>query len=175
MILEEMNRAAAFHGHSCPGLAIGVRACTEARARLGLSFSADEELVCVVEHNACGVDAVQALLGCSLGKGNLVVRPTGKMAFTFFVRGGEALRLYFKGTGEGLPRDIWQERILTAPFDELFTASKPDFPCPERARRFQNVTCALCGEAAPEHKIRLQEGKLVCLDCFQNYERGLGL
>ncbi len=175
MIFEEMNRAAAFHGHSCPGLAIGVRACVEARERLGLRFSEDEELVCVVEHNACGVDAVQALLGCSLGKGNLVVRPTGKMAFTFFVRGGGALRLYFKGQSEGLSRAAWQEQILTAPFDELFRASEPTFPCPERARHFQNVTCALCGESAPEHKIRLQDGKFVCLDCFRPYERGFGL
>ena len=156
MIFEEMNRAAAFHGHSCPGLAIGVRACCEARARLDLSFSADEELVCVVEHNACGVDAVQALLGCSLGKGNLVVRPTGKMAFPFFVRGG------------GAPP-------LTAPFGELFCAAPPSFPCPERARRFSNVTCSVCGESAPEHKIRLQEGKFVCLDCFRPYERGFDL
>lgn len=175
MIFEEMNRAAAFHGHSCPGLAIGVRACCEARARLDLSFSADEELVCVVEHNACGVDAVQALLGCSLGKGNLVVRPTGKMAFTFFVRGGGALRLYFKGEAGELAREEWQKRILTAPFDELFCAAPPSFPCPERARRFSNVTCSVCGESAPEHKIRLQEGKFVCLDCFRPYERGFGL
>ena len=175
MILEEMNRAAQFHGHSCPGLAIGVRACVEAKTRLGLAFSKDEELVCVVEHNACGVDAVQALLGCSLGKGNLVVRPTGKMAFTFFVRGGEALRFYFKGSNEGLSREEWQQHILSAPFEELFTVAPPKFPCPERARHFSNVICSVCGEAAPEHKIRLQAGKFVCLDCFQSYERGFSL
>lgn len=30
------NRCVAFHGHSCPGLAIGFRAATEALSYLGL-------------------------------------------------------------------------------------------------------------------------------------------
>ena len=39
------EKAIAFHGHACPGLAIGVRAATEAIKRLNLSFSEDEEVV----------------------------------------------------------------------------------------------------------------------------------
>ena len=35
-----------------------------------------------------------------------------------------------------------------------------------------NVVCEECGEAAPEHKIRLMDGKMVCLDCFKEYKRG---
>ncbi|WP_368272558.1 TraR/DksA C4-type zinc finger protein, partial [Eubacterium callanderi] len=30
----------------------------------------------------------------------------------------------------------------------------------------------LCGEGAPEHKMHLQEGKIVCEDCFKPYNRG---
>ena len=49
------NRCVAFHGHSCPGLAIGFRAATEALAYLGVNGpAADEELVCVTENDACG-------------------------------------------------------------------------------------------------------------------------
>ncbi|MDR1621987.1 MAG: TraR/DksA C4-type zinc finger protein [Synergistaceae bacterium] len=37
---------------------------------------------------------------------------------------------------------------------------------------FPSVVCEQCGESAPEHKIRLKEGKRVCLDCFEEYDRG---
>ena len=83
------EKAIAFHGHACPGLAIGVRAATEAIKRLNLSFSEDEEVVCVTENDACGVDGIQAILSCTAGKGNLKFRDTGKMAFSFFNRKSE--------------------------------------------------------------------------------------
>lgn len=52
-----------FHGHECPGLAIGFRACEIAMEKLNLKFSKDEEIVCVTENDACGVDAVQVITG----------------------------------------------------------------------------------------------------------------
>lgn len=72
------EKAIAFHGHACPGLAIGVRAATEAIKRLNLSFSEDEEVVCVTENDACGVDGIQAILSCTAGKGNLNFAIQGK-------------------------------------------------------------------------------------------------
>ena len=66
------DRCVEFHGHACPGLAIGYRASEAAVQKLNITFSKDEELVCVTENNACGVDAVQLLTGCSIGKGNLI-------------------------------------------------------------------------------------------------------
>jgi len=42
------RQAAAFHGHMCPGLAIGVRAAEVALSEIG-PHSADEEVVAVVE------------------------------------------------------------------------------------------------------------------------------
>ena len=86
-----------FHGHECPGLAIGFRACEIAKEKMDLKFSPDEELLCISENEACGVDAVQYITGCTLGKGNLVYRDTGKMAFSFFSRRtGESLRVVLK-------------------------------------------------------------------------------
>ena len=45
-----------------------------------------EEVVCITENDACGVDAVQVITGCTMGKGNLIYRGTGKMVFSFFNR-----------------------------------------------------------------------------------------
>ena len=58
-----------FHGHACGGLTIGYKAACYAAELLELSFSGDEQVVCIAENDACGVDAIQALLGCSIGKG----------------------------------------------------------------------------------------------------------
>ncbi len=82
------HKVATFHGHMCPGLAIGFKACEGAIEELGLDVSklpaVNEEVVCVTENDACGVDAVQVLLGCTYGKSNLIPRLRGKMAFSFF-------------------------------------------------------------------------------------------
>lgn len=165
-----------FHGHSCPGLAIGYRAALAAKERMKVNFSADEEIVCVTENDACGVDAVQVLTGCSIGKGNLIYRGTGKMAFSFFDRKrSNSLRILFNKPMQGqkeLDRDTLQQMVLTAPDRELFSFSKPAYTLPETARLFTSEICERCGEVAPEHKIRLQQGKKLCLDCFPDYNRG---
>lgn len=161
-----------FHGHECPGLAIGYRAAEIAKEQLGAVFSAEynEEVVCVSENDACGVDAVQWITGCTVGKGNMVFRPSGKMAFSFFMREtGESLRMILKPLEGEMERKERQEYILNAPVDELFDFMKPNFDVPERARLFKSVACEECGESAPEHRMRLQEEKVVCLDCFKDY------
>ena len=50
-----------FHGHGCGGLAVGFRAVLYAWELFGSGRAAvDEEIVCVAETDACGVDAIQA-------------------------------------------------------------------------------------------------------------------
>ncbi|NQU07245.1 MAG: TraR/DksA C4-type zinc finger protein [Candidatus Abyssubacteria bacterium] len=78
--------AARFHGHVCPGLAIGYRVATTAIELLGVVRPHDEELVAVVENDTCAVDAVQVVTGCTFGKGNLVFKDYGKGGFSFFSR-----------------------------------------------------------------------------------------
>lgn len=171
-IMREMSweKAVEFHGHMCPGLAIGYKAVEAVKEKLEVVYSTDEELVCVTENDACGVDAIQALLGCSTGKGNLVYRGTGKMAFSFFNRDtGESLRMILKPLEGEMERQERQEYILNASVDELFDFMKPSFDVPERARLFTSVACEECGESAPEHRMRLQDEKVVCLDCFKDY------
>jgi formylmethanofuran dehydrogenase subunit E len=162
-----------FHGHACPGLAIGVRVCEAAIDKLGLERSPDEELVCITETDSCGVDAVQAILGCTLGKGSLIYKGTGKNAYTFIRRkDGKALRFYAKLRNTSMERSVFQQYVLDAPADDIFTVKEVFGGIPEPARIFTSVACEVCGELAPEHKIRLQDGKKVCLDCFNRYDRG---
>jgi formylmethanofuran dehydrogenase subunit E len=167
------DKAKAFHGHECPGLAIGfatVKALTE---HIPTGISADEQIVCITENDTCACDAIQSILSCTFGKGNLIYRSTGKMAFNFYFRdSGKKLRLYFKAANtENLDREAWRKKIFSAAANELFDFSEPTIELPEQARIFNSVACDLCGEKAREDKIRLQNGKKVCLGCFKPYDR----
>jgi len=162
-----------FHGHECPGLAIGYRAFEVAKEKLGLTFSEDEEIVCVTENDACGVDAVQVLSGCTFGKGNLIYNGTGKMAFSFYNRSNDkSVRIIMKPIKNGMERPKMQEFILTGNVEEVFDVKATTFILPEKARLFTSVICEECGEPSPEHKMRLNDGKKVCRDCFNEYSRG---
>jgi formylmethanofuran dehydrogenase subunit E len=113
-------------------------------------------------------------MSCTMGKGNLIYRPTGKSGYTFIDRkAGRAMRFYCKvRRPDAMTRGAFQEYILNAPVDEIFDCREAKIPEPEPARIFSTITCEVCGEAASENKMRLQDGKKVCLDCFQEYHRG---
>jgi len=194
--------AVAFHGHVCPGLAIGYRAAEIALSRLSSGRSRDEELVTITENDACGVDAIQVLTGCTAGKGNLLFRDHGKQAFTFINRKtGAAIRVaanpsfdiesldpglaplrkrVMQGEATGAERADFQEHvnrvvdaILKAPDDDLFIIRKVDQTIPEPARIFRSVPCAKCGEMTAESRIRVEDGKFLCYACSENYSRCL--
>lgn len=170
--MDKWKKAVEFHGHECPGLAIGFKVCQALTEHIPTNASIDEEIVCVTENDTCAVDGVQSLLSCTFGKGNLIYKPLGKMAFNFYFRkSGEKLRIYFKADNKDIPRDEWKLYILNAPTDELFSFGKPVFELPERAVIFNSVICEECGEKAREDKIRLKNDKKVCLGCFKEYDR----
>jgi formylmethanofuran dehydrogenase subunit E len=163
-----IEKAVAFHGHECPGLAIGIKACEAVIQKLGVQSAPDEELVCIAETDACGVDAIQAILGCTIGKGNLIVKFTGKHVFSFFDRTkNKQIRLYFSSSKKTeMDREHYLQYVLDAGVDELFTCSEPKLPFPAHARIYPAVKCEICGEYAAESCIRIYESKRVCLDCF---------
>lgn len=170
---ELWEKCVEFHGHECPGLAIGFRAAEIAKEKMSLNFSQDEEIVCITENDACGVDAVQVITGCTMGKGNLILKDTGKMAFTFVNReNGDSIRLMLKYDEKEMDREERQQYILKASAEDVFKIEQVNVELPERARIFTTVICEKCNERTPEHKIRLQGGKTVCLDCVDEYSRG---
>lgn len=166
------KKCAEFHGHVCGGLAIGFKAALYATDLLGLNFSGDEEVVCVTETDACGVDAIQVILGTSVGKGNLLFHMTGKQAFSFYNRTtGKSVRLVLKAWPEGVPREKMLDWFMNKDPKDLFDVKEVRIQLPEHARIFENYTCEQCGEATGSNWIRIRNGKKLCLDCFQEYDR----
>ncbi|MGQ9647341.1 MAG: FmdE family protein [Thermodesulfobacteriota bacterium] len=192
-----IDKTIAFHGHSCPGLAIGIRAAELALQRLGPAEGKD--LVAVVETDMCGVDAIQFLTGCTFGKGNLIHKDYGKMAFNFFDRskhvgfrailrqdiegevGAELRSLRKKAEGgraneEELVRldqlrNELQQIYMNADLEEMFIVAEPSFPVPKPARILSSLQCETCGEMTMESRTRRFDGKTLCLPCFEKVEQ----
>lgn len=167
MTYDEIVR---FHGHECPGLAIGYRMAKAAIEALNSLRSEDEELVAIVENDACGVDALQCLTGCTFGKGNLIFRDYGKQVYTVYSRASRAgVRVHFHGHNitEEMRRDrtALKDMILTAPAGDILTVTTVTVPEPEPARIRNSVSCAICGEAVMETRTREIDGRTVCIPC----------
>ena len=157
-----------FHGHECPGLAMGFRMATAAMDALNSLRSEDEEIVAIVENNACGVDALQCLTGCTFGKGNLIFRDYGKHVYTLFSRKtGKGIRVNYhgKGTPEGISREQMIEYLLKADESEILDLKNVTIEEPEPARIYKSIKCDICGEGVMETRIRNINGKNVCIPC----------
>ncbi len=159
----------AFHGHECGGLTIGYQASLYAIALLGLTFSEDEQVVCISENDACGVDAIQVMLGCSLGKGNLKFHLRGKQAFSFYNRAnGKSVRLVLKPKPEGMSKAESFAYYQSCTPEEMFEVKQTVLPCPEKANLYESFRCAKCGETVGSPWIRFTDGVPVCLDCLED-------
>jgi formylmethanofuran dehydrogenase subunit E len=166
-LIEETTN---FHGHWCPGLAIGIRAAEWALREM-----------------------------CTFGKGNLIHKDYGKNAFTFYRRqDGKAVRLVarpgiYGDTGailgklhrkmleEGLSGEeekVWREtraaiakRIMESKLTDLFEMKPPADPVPRMARILAPMVCESCGEAVMETRTRHFGGQLLCIPCFETKEK----
>ena len=162
-----------FHGHECPGLAIGYRMAIAAMDALASFHSEDEEVVAIVENDACGVDALQCVTGCTFGKGNLIFRDYGKQVYTIYSRTSrKGVRVHFHG--QAPVEEIRQDRaammnwILTAPVEDILSVCPAAVPEPEPAKIRKSIQCASCGEAVMETRTREINGKLVCIPCGEH-------
>lgn len=170
--MKTWEDCAAFHGHVCGGLTIGYKAALYAIELLNLSFFDDEQVVCISENDACGVDAIQVMLGCSVGKGNLLFHMRGKQAFSFYNRKtGASVRLVLKQKTQKMTREESFAYYQNCEPKEMFDVKQTTIRLPERAKLFDSYVCECCGESTGANWIRLAGGKTLCLDCYESYDR----
>ncbi|WP_414732446.1 FmdE family protein [Acetobacterium carbinolicum] len=133
MNVELWEKCVTFHGHHCPGLAIGVRASLEAIKTLSLDLAGDDKIVCVAENESCSVDGIRAVLDCTSEKGNLFFIKGGKQAFSVFNQTtGASIRLILKELPP-MERDEMEAFLLNEPDATiLFDFEKPHFELPEK-------------------------------------------
>jgi len=200
-----LRMSALLHGHFCPFLAIGVKASVRAVKELGVRSTGMEEVIVVLETNNCFSDGVQFITGCTFGNNALIYRDYGKTAFTLAKRNGTAVRVSVKVDSRFLQKhepeaaelfqrvvvertgteadqrslgELWRRasfRMLDIPDDELFDVTPVAADVPAYSRIFASVKCALCGESVMEPRIRIRDGRSVCIPCSgQEYHQLAG-
>jgi formylmethanofuran dehydrogenase subunit E len=199
--IEPFSEVVKFHGHICPGLVLGYRAANISINELSCERDIDEDLVTIVENDACGIDAIQVVTGCTIGKGNLIFRNYGKSVYTFIKRSnGDAVRVSLRDSFnmDNIDPTLSQLRekvllqtasaeekaefhqqmekvsdnMMTIPDEVLFDIKHVKVDLPEKARIFQSVRCARCGEKVAESMARVQNSDFVCIPCYGEYSRG---
>ncbi|MHB1296466.1 MAG: TrmO family methyltransferase domain-containing protein [Anaerolineae bacterium] len=191
-----LDQVVAFHGHLCPGLTLGVRVAEAALRELG-ARSDDEELVAVVETDSCGVDAIQVLVGCTFGKGNLIHLDHGQNAYTFARRSdGRAVRIVVREqphrhmdpedealtervrSGEATPaerrayQELFRQRALavlqTEEDDLLDIEALADYQPPAKAQVVPSMICEGCGRQTMSTRIGVSGGRSLCPACRED-------
>jgi formylmethanofuran dehydrogenase subunit E len=170
---------------------LGVRVAEFALEQLQVDKDVDEELLAVVETNSCGVDAIQAILGCTLGKGNLFVKDYGKAVYTIASREkNKAIRIAQRYNAvkspassrfgelkrkdhltdeeqeelENLLGQIF-ETIMTSSFDDLFQWQEVEFEYPQKAQIWKTLQCSVCGEGVMETRASIVGEDVICPTC----------
>ncbi|NDY58909.1 formylmethanofuran dehydrogenase [Desulfovibrio sulfodismutans] len=193
---DQLDAAVAFHGHECPGLTIGLRAAELCLREFG--HNNDTPILAVVETDMCGVDAIQALTGCTYGKGNLIHRDLGKMAFSFYRKtDGKSFRAVLRPESHGEAgnlarslmktvfsgqateeqkrlsaemREKYRQHLLSLDLAEVFTIGDAP-PMPRGAAILDSLVCEHCGESTMESRTRRFGGKTLCIPCFTAVEQ----
>ncbi len=182
-----------FHGHLCPGLSLGYRATQTAMDKLDEQRSEDEEIVAIVETDACFSDAVQVMTGCTFGKGNFIYKDHGKLALTLLSRNtGKGVRVVMKP--DALPsnpehrelmqkiskgdasesekirfKELHQQNshvVLESPVANLFLVKNIFMDLPDKAKIEPSEPCSKCGEATMRTKLEEIDGKRLCRECI---------
>lgn len=193
---QALQHAIEFHGHMCPGLAMGIQVGQIAIKEVGRNTK-DNPVRAVVETNLCPVDGVQFTTGCTFGMGAIVYREWGKMGFSFYAvkdrRGvrispkedafaadaeyaehGALMATVRSGTATPEEQERFRElhesqsrKILEADPYDLYDVAEIEGPAPALIHVHANARCASCGESVAEELTRRQGGRTLCIPCFE--------
>lgn len=185
-----------FHGHICPGLCLGYKASILAIKTMKEKKAEDEEILAICENDSCFVDAVQVITGCTLGKGNLILKNYGKVALSLISRnkkkgirvapkantykllgGGDFFNLMekvAKGLASESEKNMLQELklkrstlLLQSDAQEIFSVREIEVEIPPPARIVKSMICDVCGEPVMETKVVEDYGRKICLSCAE--------
>jgi len=197
MSANDFQKCVDFHGHVCPGLVIGYRAAKAGIEWLREKRAEDEELVAIVETDACGADAIQVLTGCTFGKGNFIYKDHGKHVYTLAGRKSrQGVRVALKPgvmelkerhrqliekirdekATEGERKEFWDLHrqksadILEMPLEEIFLIETVKPQMPAKARMESSKPCSGCGEPTMASKLGSIQGKDICRDCAAKHQ-----
>ncbi len=197
-----LKRIVDFHGHLCPDLAIGCKFCEYAGKLLRTDGESNGVISVLAENGTSALDAIQIMLGATVGNQRLRIVDYGKHGYTLWRKNDKSgfrlslkeLRYGDEEEYEGLERKIMADRAV---FEDVvrFQALQDDRVKlllgmgPESVFSVEIVepnsdafetpsvllTCISCGEAVLKSRAISREGEVYCMHCFKNMKTGCAL
>ena len=189
-----VKRVVDFHGHLCPELVIGIKACEYSLQLLFRGEQPTGQISVVAENCTSALDALQVLLGVTIGNQGLKVFDFGKHNYTFSRKNagdGFTLRLrthryYNEHEYAVLEEKILEnkitldevvqfQQILDDRVSELLSYRPEDLFDVEvgcrsvlsSERPTVYVSCSRCGQDVLMERAVEFQGKVCCRPCFQ--------
>jgi len=182
-----------FHGHLCPDLVLGGKACQYAQDLLSSNGQLEGGISIIAENSTSALDAIQVMLGATIGNQRLKVKDYGKHNYTFIGKNGHAafrLSLRPRCYGDEEAYNALEQKIVSnqAVLDDvvrfqelldsrinclfgltpevLYTARpvEPRRDPTELASVY--LTCCRCGEQVLKSHIVEHGGAIYCTPCF---------
>lgn len=194
-----LKRIIDFHGHLCPDLVLGGKACEYAQKLLSKNRGLDGGISIIAENCTSALDAIQILLGATVGNQRLKVMDFGKHNYTFsFKNGQNGFRLSLKQQHYGdedeyrvleekiikdqvtLDEVVHFQKLLDSRVKQLLTLSPEDLfdleliePIPQSTEMATiYLSCWKCGQQVLRSRTIDFKGKIYCIPCFQHMNTG---
>lgn len=194
LINASLKRVVDFHGHICPELALGEKFCEYVQGLLAKETITNQDLSIISENTTSALDAIQMLLGVTVGNQRLMVMDYGKHNYTLFSRHhdrGWRLKLRTRYYGDEQVYEDLEDKIMhsqamledvvrfqqlldnrvrlilgLAP-EELFAIEEVDANTRPKEAASVYLTCTECAEQVLASRSVEMREKVYCLPCFQ--------
>ncbi len=188
-----------FHGHLCPELMIGAKACEYAQKLLFENREPDGGISIVAENCTSALDAIQVLLGATAGNQRLKIMDFGKHNYTFSYKNephgfrlslrwqryedeDEYSRLEEKILKNQVTLDevVYFQKLLDNRVKQLLSLSPEDLFDVECIETIPQPTematiyfsCCQCEQQVLRSRTIDFRGKIYCVPCFQRMNAG---
>ncbi|WP_409200083.1 FmdE family protein [Methanobrevibacter sp. DSM 116169] len=174
--IEQLDKAVAFHGHLCGGIAIGTKLAMYGLKLMNMKLNErNKNLVVFLEIDRCMSDAVQSVTGCTLGKRSLKQMYYGKFATTFYdMETKKALRISDADANKKFKaketKEEMIERFKSTPPEELFKVEEVKIELKEGempGKPHTSTFCSVCNEKVTDGRHKVRGGKPICVSCAE--------
>lgn len=194
-----LKRVIDFHGHLCPDLVLGGKACEYAQKLLSENKDLEAGVTIIAENCTSALDAIQILLGATVGNQRLQVMDFGKHNYTFLFKNGHnstklSLRRQrygdedeFRTLEQKIMKDqvtleevVDFQKLLDNRVKQLLALSPEDLFDIERIEPIQQPTetatiylsCCKCGQQVLRSRTINFKDEIYCIPCFQRHNTG---
>ena len=199
LVHMSFKRIVDFHGHLCPDLVLGGKACQYVQELILSKAFPDHNISIIAENCTSALDAIQIMLGATVGNQRLQIMDYGKHNYTIIGKNGQnGVRLslcpQFYGDEEkynALERKIIRnqmmldemvcfQELLDCRVKRLLSLSHQDlfktrfFEVDQKPTELASVylICSVCEEQVLKSRAIEHKGAVYCVPCFQRTNIG---